>query len=275
MLKNYENWWVIKPPLIAKLEKPSAIDDLEEVINAADAIMIARGDLGVELPPEKVPTIQKNICRACRKVGMPVVVATQMLESMVHSPVPTRAEVQDVAAAMYDGADAVMLSAETAAGHYPVDATTMMDKIITSIESDTHYRRITDTNHPEPKSTSADAICSSLRHISNLLHMPAMITFTSTGSTSIRAARERPEAPILSLTPDICIARRLGLVWGIHTVHVDELSQENTLEEIVEQACKVTENEGFAKSGERIVITMGMPFGQSGSTNLLRIAKIP
>lgn len=263
-----------KTAIIAKLEKPSAIDELEEIIHTADAIMIARGDLGVELPPEKVPSIQKNICRACRRAGKPVVVATQMLESMIQAPVPTRAEVQDVAAAMYDGADAVMLSAETAAGNYPIEATTMMNKIIISIEGDAHYRKITDTNHPEPENTTADAICSALRHVSNLLHTPAMVTYTSSGFTSIRAARERPEAPILSLTPDQGIARKLGLVWGIHTAHVDNLSSKNTLKEFVDKASEITLREEFAKSGDRIVITVGLPFGKSGTTNLLRIAKI-
>ena len=263
-----------KTAIIAKLEKPSAIDDLEAIINAADAIMIARGDLGVELPLEKVPSIQKDICRACRRAGKPVVIATQMLESMIQAPTPTRAEVQDVAAAMYDGADAVMLSAETAAGNHPIEAATMMNRIIISIEGDAHYRRITDTNHPEPENTTADAICSSLRHISNLLHTPVMVTYTSSGFTSIRAARERPEAPILSLTPDQGVARKLGLVWGIHTFHLDKLSPKISLREFVDKASEITLREEFAKSGDRIVITVGMPFGQSGTTNLIRIAKI-
>lgn len=263
-----------KAAIIAKLEKPSALDELEEIIDASDAIMVARGDLGVELPPEKVPTIQKDICRACRKAGKPVIVATQMLDSMILSPIPTRAEVQDVAAAIYDGADAVMLSAETAAGNFPVEAATMMNKIVESIENDSHYRKISDTNHPDPENTTADAICSSLRHISNLLHTPVVITYTSSGSTSIRAARERPEAPILSLTPEQHIARRLGLVWGIHSVYIEKREREVSMNEVINTACKTAVKEGFAKEGQRVVITAGVPFGKSGSTNFLRIAKV-
>jgi pyruvate kinase len=260
-----------RAPIISKLEKPAAIEHLDEIIELSDAIMVARGDLGVELPPEHVPPLQKRIIKACRTSGRPVVVATQMLESMVSAPVPTRAEASDVATAIYDGADAVMLSAETAVGAYPVEAVSMMDRIIARVERDPHYRAVTDAQHPEPQASPAGAICDALRRISQTLPVAATVTLTSSGSTSIRTARERPEAPILSLTPHITTARKLALVWGVHSVQSEDVQH---VSDMVKVACRIALRDGFAVDGQPIVIAAGMPFGIAGTTNLLRIAYV-
>lgn len=260
-----------RAPIMTKLEKPSAVEQLDEIIDLSDAVMVARGDLGVELPPEHVPGIQKRVVRACRRVGKPVVVATQMLESMIEAPTPTRAEASDVATAIYDGVDAVMLSAESAAGKYPTQAVTMMDRIISQVERDPQYRAGLDASHTPAEATTADAICCALRRVTGLLSVSATITYTSSGFTSMRAARERPKAPIVSLTPNIATARRLSLVWGVHSVQTKEVS---TVDEMVEVACKIAVNDEFAKPGDEIVIVAGMPFVASGNTNLLRIARI-
>ncbi|MDH3282500.1 MAG: pyruvate kinase, partial [Gammaproteobacteria bacterium] len=255
--------------ILAKLEKPAAIAQLDAIVAASDAIMVARGDLGVELPPEQVPAIQKRILRACRMAGKPVVVATQMLDSMIQNPVPTRAEAADVAAAVYDGADAVMLSGETAIGTYPREAVSMMNRIIDEVERDPHYRTIVDAAHPGAQSTTGDAICSAMRHVASLLSVSATVAYTTSGYSTLRAARERPEAPILSLSPNIQTSRYLTLVWGVHSAYSVEI---NTVTEMVEQACRLAVQEKFATAGRPIVITGGMPFGRSGTTNLLRVA---
>lgn len=260
-----------KAALLSKLEKPAAIEHLDEIIELSDAVMVARGDLGVELPPEHVPTLQKRIIRASRDSGKPVVVATQMLESMIKSPVPTRAESSDVATAIYDGADAVMLSAETAIGNYPEEAVSMMDRIISRVERDPHYRTVIDAQNPEPHPNSADAICGALRQVAQTLSVAATVTFTSSGSTSIRAARERPEAPILSLTPNLRTARKLALVWGVHSAQSEEIHR---VTDMVDTACRIALRDGFAVDGQALVIAAGMPFGIAGTTNLLRIAYV-
>jgi len=257
--------------ILTKLEKPAAIEHLDAIIDASDGVMVARGDLGVELPPERVPRIQKRIIRKCRAAGKPVVVATQMLESMVHAPVPTRAEASDVAGAIYDGADAVMLSAETAAGEYPVEAVAIMNRIIAEVEQDSHYRVVLDANSPEAQATPADAICEALHGIVHTLPIAVTVTYTSSGFSTLRAARERPEAPILSLTPNVDTARRLSLVWGNHSVQTPDIQR---VQEMVERACQVAFDEGFATVGESLVIMAGMPFGKSGTTNMLRIAQV-
>ena len=258
--------------LVTKLEKPSAVERLDEIIELSDAIMVARGDLGVELPPEDVPSISRRIVRACRRAGKPVIVATQMLESMVSSPVPTRAEASDVATAIYDGADAVMLSGETAVGRYPVEAVDIMHRIVVRVERDPHYREQIDATLTSPKATAADAISDAMRRIVQTLSVTAAVTYTSSGSSSLRAARERPNSPILSLTPHLSTARRLALVWGIHSVLSEDIDR---VEEMVDQACRTAVAEGFANAGDRLVIMAGMPFGISGTTNLLRIARVP
>jgi pyruvate kinase len=223
------------------------------------------------MPAEQVPSIQKRIVRSCRRLGKPVVVATQMLESMIKSPVPTRAEASDVATAIYDGADAVMLSAESAAGDYPVEAATMMNRIIEQVEADPMYRQLIDASHSvaRPDGDVAEAVCCAMRRAVALLHAAAIVCYTSSGHTSLRAARERPESPILSLTPRIETARRLAMAWGVHSVCVDDVADVN---EMTERACSVARDQGFAKAGQMIVAIAGMPFGTPGTTNLMRIA---
>jgi len=255
--------------ILVKLEKPSAIDYLDGIIELADALMVARGDLGVEMPPEDVPGLQKRIIRACRHAGKPVVVATQMLESMIHAPTPTRAEASDVATAVYDGADAVMLSAETAAGEYPVESVAMMNRIVDRVERDPLYRTILEAERYHPEETAADAITAAARQVARTIGASAIVTFTTTGSTTLRAARERPPVPVLGLTPRGDTARRLSLVWGVHSVETEDL---NNFGEMVSKAIDIAVREGFAALGDRLVITAGVPFGTPGATNILRIA---
>ncbi len=257
--------------VMTKLEKPAAIEHLEEIVALSDGVMVARGDLGVELPPEDVPAVQRRIVRECRTAGRPVVVATQMLESMVSAPVPTRAEASDVAGAIYDGADAVMLSAETAVGKYPREAVEIMNRIICKVEDDPIYHSGVKASLPPPQPTTADAISDALRHVTDALPIAATVTYTSSGFSSLRAARERPDAPILSLTPSLATARRLALVWGVHSVHGEGVQH---VQEMVDVASRVALEEGFAQQGERLAIVAGMPFGVSGTTNMLRIAKV-
>jgi pyruvate kinase len=256
--------------IMSKLEKPAAILRLDEIVAASDAVMVARGDLGVEMPAERVPAIQKRIVRICREMGKPVVVATQMLESMVDSPVPTRAEASDVATAIYDGADAVMLSAESASGKYPLEAVSMMSRIVEQVEADPAYRQFINASHPpEREADVADAVCSAMRCAVSMLHAAAIICYTRSGHTSLRAARERPECPVLSLTPITSTARRLALVWGIHSVQIDGVTD---VDEMTTVACEVARREGFAQSGQIIVAIAGVPFGHAGTTNVMRIA---
>ena len=259
--------------IVSKLEKPSAIDRLDEIVALSDAVMVARGDLGVEMPAERVPTIQKRIIRSCRHAGKPVIVATQMLESMIDSPVPTRAEASDVATAIYDGADAVMLSAESASGQFPVEAVKMMNRIIEQVEGDPQYRQLIDASHTaaRPGGDVAEAICCAMRRAVSLLQAAAIVCYTSSGHTSLRAARERPESPILSLTPSIGVARRLALVWGVHSVHIADVSD---VSQMTDLACEVASSEKFADSGQTIVAIAGMPFATPGTTNLMRIATV-
>lgn len=259
--------------IVCKLEKPSAVARLDEIIARSDAVMVARGDLGVELPAEQVPSIQKRVVRLCRVRGKPVIVATQMLESMVESPVPTRAEASDVATAIYDGADAVMLSAESAAGKFPAEAVAMMDRIIAQVESDPLYRQLIEASHTaaRPSGDVTEAVCCAMRRAVALLHAAAIICYTTSGHTSFRAARERPECPILSLTPNLTTARRLALAWGVHSVHIDNVSSVGQMSEV---ACDVARREEFAAPGQMIVAIAGVPFGTSGTTNLMRIAMV-
>lgn len=259
--------------IVSKLEKPSAIERLDEIVALSDAVMVARGDLGVEMPAERVPAIQKRIVRSCRRFGKPVIVATQMLESMIDSPVPTRAEASDVATAIYDGADAVMLSAESASGKFPIEAVKMMNSIIEQVESDTQYRQLIDASHTSarPGGDVAEAVCCAMRRAVTLLQAAAIVCYTSSGHTSLRAARERPESPILSLTPDIGVARRLALAWGVHSVHIGDIYD---VDQMTETACDVARKEKFATSGQTIVVIAGMPFGSPGTTNLIRIATV-
>ncbi len=257
--------------VMAKLEKPAAIDHLDEIIEQSDGIMVARGDLGVEMPPEAVPPLQKRILAACRVLGRPAIVATQMLESMVHSPTPTRAEASDVATAVYDGADAVMLSAESASGDYPIEAVTIMDRIIRAAEGDPLYRRLMDASRREPEATTADAISAAARQCAQTLSAAAIVTYTNTGSTTLRSARERPHVPILCLTPNPDTARRMTLAWGVHPVHTEDA---HNFADMVARAVRVARQEKIAEKGQRLVITAGVPFGTPGATNILRIAYV-
>ncbi|MEW5705027.1 MAG: pyruvate kinase [Pseudomonadota bacterium] len=257
--------------IITKLEKPAAIDYLDEIVQLSDAIMVARGDLGVELPPEDVPSLQRRIIRVCRQAGKPVIVATQMLLSMVDAATPTRAEASDVATAVYEGADAVMLSTETAAGHYPIEAVRMMGRIIASVEQDPHYQAILDAERPPPKATDADAITTAACHVAQTISAAAIVTYTTSGSTTLRAARARPDVPILCLTTRRQTARKMALTWGVQSVVEPEVEDFN---DMVDKAKRVALQQGLARPGERIVVTAGMPFGTPGSTNILRIATV-
>jgi pyruvate kinase len=246
--------------IMAKLEKPSAIEHLEAIIERADGIMVARGDLGVEVPPQKVPVLQQRIVRAARAAGRPVIVATQMLESMITAPVPTRAEASDVATAIYSGADAVMLSAESASGQYPVEAVAIMAGIIREVEHDPAWR------------AGLDAICCALRRVVGLLEPAVTVAYTASGFSALRASRERPTAPILALTPSQTIARQLALAWGVHPVAFD--AQLNDTTEMIDQAVVHALRHGLARNQDKVVVIAGLPFGHSGSTNLLHVATV-
>lgn len=255
--------------IVAKLEKPSAIEDLEAVIAATDAVMVARGDLGVEMPLERVPVIQRQIIRTCRALGKPVIVATQMLESMIKNPVPTRAEASDVATAVYDGADAVMLSAESAVGQYPARSVAVMDKIIRAAEADDYHRYLLDHTRSVHESTVSDCITGSARHIADQMDTAAIVTFTTSGATTLRAARERPAAPIICLTANQFAAQKLSLVWGVRALVDEELPDPD---HIAEAALSAARSLDLLKRQEQVVIiTAGLPFGKAGSTNMLRI----
>ena len=255
--------------VMAKIEKPSALAELAEIIELADGIMVARGDLGVEMPVEKVPGLQKQITRAARNAGKPVVVATQMLESMILSPAPTRAEVSDVATAVFDGADAVMLSAESAVGKYPVEAVATMDRVAIEVERDPLYERIIHAQRIDPEATGADAISAAARTVTETLNLAAIICYTASGATSIRAARERPPQPIIALTPIPATGRKLAIVWGLHCVLTGDPKD---LDDMVAKACRIAYQEGFALPGQRVIISAGVPLGTPGATNMLRIA---
>ncbi|HEY5711501.1 MAG TPA: pyruvate kinase [Allosphingosinicella sp.] len=260
-----------KASLLAKIEKPAAIDRLDDILELADAVMVARGDLGVELPPEDVPPLQKRIVESARRMGRPVVVATQMLESMIGSPSPTRAEVSDVATAVYDGADAIMLSAESASGHFPVETVEMMNRIATSVESDpSHYARVHFTE-TLPDATTNDAIARAASEIVRTVGVAAIVCFTSSGSTARRVARERPTVPLLVLTPSLKTARRLGLLWGALAVRTRDVA---SFEEMVGKSKRMALRHSVAKAGDRIIVTAGVPFGVPGSTNVVHVARL-
>ncbi len=255
--------------VMAKIEKPQAVARLGDILDLADALMVARGDLGVEMPLEKVPGVQKEMTRACRRAGKPVVVATQMLELMIASPVPTRAEVSDVATAIFDGADAIMLSAESAAGQYPVEAVATMNRIAEEVENDGMYSPSLHVLRTEPEPTGADAIAAAARQVAETLDLPAIVCWTSSGSTGLRVSRERPRSPIIALSPIESAGRRLSVVWGVHCVIAADAQDQD---DMVERACRLAFKEGFAKAGERILVVAGVPLGTPGATNFMRIA---
>ena len=261
-----------KIKIIAKIENMQGIQNLEEIINVADGIMVARGDMGVEIPLEEVPILQKKMIKMAVAQGKHVITATQMLESMIVSPTPTRAEASDVASAVYEGADAVMLSAESASGAYPVQAVSIMDRIIGEVESDPFYPKMINVQHEIAVPSKSDAICSALKTVSQMVGAVVNVTYTDSGNTSLRAARERPVAPILSITPHLSTARRLALAWGVHSTVIDHDVKD--VDEMVDAACRTAYSEGFAQEGDQLAIVAGMPFGQPGTTNLLRVAEI-
>ncbi len=257
--------------VMSKIEKPRALERIEEIIELSDALMVARGDLGVEMPLESVPGIQKQLIRSCRRAGKPVVVATQMLESMISAPVPTRAEVSDVSIAVFEGADAVMLSAESASGSYPVEAVSMMASIASTVERDIHYPGIIYAQRAQPEATGADTISLAARQIAETLKSAAIVCYTSSGTTGLRASRERPQVPVIALSPIVKTARRLSVVWGLHCVVTEDATD---LDDMVNRACRIVANEGFGKPGDRVIISAGVPLGTPGATNMLRIAYI-
>jgi pyruvate kinase len=256
--------------VLVKLEKPAAIERLTEIIDLSEAAMVARGDLGVEMPPEDVPPVQRAIIHACRVAGKPVIVATQMLESMVRNPVPTRAEASDVATAIYEGADAVMLSAETAAGQYPIEAVAMMDRIICRVQEDSiYFPGLHAAATVASEQSASDAISSAAGQIAHTIGAAAILSYTTSGATALRMARERPDVPILALTSNLRTARRLAIAWGLHCVHTHDVRNFN---EMVQHATSAARREGFAEKGDRVVVTAGVPFGTPGATNVLRVA---
>ena len=255
--------------VMAKIEKPQAVHRLGEIIEVADSLMVARGDLGVEMPLAKVPGVQKLMTRTARRSGKPVVVATQMLESMISSPVPTRAEVSDVSTAIFEGADAVMLSAESAAGQYPVEAVATMNRIAEEVECDPIYRTILNAQRTEPEATGSDAIASAARQIAETLELSAVICWTSSGSTALRVARERPKSPIVAISPKLSTCRRVALTWGVHSILAEDARD---LDDMVDRACRLAFKDGFTRAGQRVIIVAGVPLGTPGATNMLRIA---
>ncbi|MEE2704631.1 MAG: pyruvate kinase [Pseudomonadota bacterium] len=257
--------------IIAKLEKPSALKDLDNIIKCSDGIMIARGDLGIEVPLETVPVLQKKIIRKCRQNTKPSIVATQMLESMITSPIPTRAESSDVATAVYDGADAVMLSAETAIGNFPLRTIETMNRIISEVEDDTHYTNIINLNYEEEDINSSDAIIIAAKGIASMASIKAIVTYTTSGSTTYRLAKQRPPSRILSITPSRSVARQSCLVWGVHSVINEEKIPEV---KIAEESAKIALREKIAETNDQLIITAGIPFGTIGSTNSIRLIKI-
>ena len=257
--------------VMAKIEKPQAIDRLADILEASDALMVARGDLGVELPLERVPSLQKQMTRMARRAGKPVVIATQMLESMIQSPVPTRAEVSDVATAVYEGADAIMLSAESAAGKFPVEAVSTMNRIGEEVERDPIYRSVLTAQRPPPEATAGDAIADAARQIAETLDLPALICWTSSGSTAVRVARERPKPPIVAITPNITAGRRLAVVWGVHCVVAEDARDQD---DMVNRAGQIAFRDGFVRAGQRVLIVARVPLGIPGTTNMVRIASV-
>lgn len=257
--------------IIAKIEKPAAVDSFDEILDAADGIMVARGDLGVELPVQALPPIQKRLVRDCRAVGKPVIVATQMMESMISSPVPTRAEVSDVAQAIYEGADAVMLSAESAAGDYPIEAVTTMNNVAESVEQDKIYRQVIEASRTPSEGRVADSITIAARQVAETTHVKAICCFTHSGTTASLAAREKPRVPIIALTPMAKTARRLSLTWGLHCSVVPEVQR---FKMAVAAAVNIAREDGFGTDEDQIVVTAGIPFNVPGSTNILRVASV-
>ena len=257
--------------VMVKIEKPAALDRIDDIIQLSDAVMVARGDLGVEIPPEAVPGRQKELVRACRLAVKPVIVATQMLDSMVAAPTPTRAEASDVATAVYDGADAVMLSAESATGGYPRETVEMMERIITSTEQHKMYRSLIEATQPGEEQTAPHAVATAAGDLASVIHSKAIVAYTSSGTTAARVARKRPSQPILAITPSLATSRRLCLLWGAHSVFSEDVQ---SYEEMVDRASRLARTQGFASGGDLLVVVAGIPFAQAGTTNNIRVVKL-
>ncbi len=255
--------------LMSKIEKPAAVKTFDSILAASDGIMVARGDLGVECPISSVPPMQKRMVRKCRSAAKPVIVATQMLESMIESPIPTRAEVSDVAAAIYEGADAVMLSAESAVGQYPTEAVATMNNVAIEVENDPTYRDVIDASRGGPKQSVADGIVSAAREIAETADIKVICCYSESGSTASLVARERPHVPIIAMTSKLGTARRMALTWGLHCVKTDEVDR---FKSAVLNSARAAVKEGFAEPSDFLVVTAGVPFGKSGTTNILRVA---
>ncbi|EEX15924.1 pyruvate kinase [Citreicella sp. SE45] len=255
--------------ILSKIEKPAAVKSFEKILEVSDGVMVARGDLGVELPVQNVPPIQKRLIRMCRKAGKPVIVATQMLESMIESPMPTRAEVSDVATAIYEGADAVMLSAESAAGQYPVEAVTTMNNVAVGVEKDPTYTEVIEASRNIDRASVADGIVAAAREIAETANIKVICCFTSSGTTVAKVARERPRVPIIAMTSLRGTARRLSLTWGVNCVMTGELER---FKQAVVNAARAARAQGYAGSEDQIVVTAGVPFNMPGTTNILRVA---
>ncbi|MEO0944781.1 MAG: pyruvate kinase [Pseudomonadota bacterium] len=255
--------------LMTKIEKPAAVKSFDAILDASDAIMVARGDLGVECPIHSVPPIQKRLVRKCRNAAKPVIVATQMLESMIDSPMPTRAEVSDVAAAIYEGADGVMLSAESAVGSYPTEAVATMNNVAIEVESDPTYRTVFDASRGGPKQSVADGIVSAAREIAETADIKVICCYSQSGTTALLVARERPHVPIIAMTSRMGTARRLSLSWGLHCVKTAEVDR---FKSAVINSARASVAEGFAEKTDQLVVTAGVPFGKAGTTNILRVA---
>ncbi|MDG2405380.1 MAG: pyruvate kinase [Paracoccaceae bacterium] len=255
--------------ILSKIEKPAAVENFADILEVSDGIMVARGDLGVELPVQNVPPIQKRLVRKCRAVAKPVIVATQMLESMIDSPMPTRAEVSDVATAIYEGSDAIMLSAESAAGSYPIEAVMTMNNVAIEVEGDPTYTQIMEASRRAKRVSVPDGIVAAAREIAETTDIKAICCFTQSGTTALLTARERPRVPILALSPLIETGRRLALTWGTHCVLVEAV---NRFKLAVVAAVKVARDQGYANSEDMIVVTAGVPFNVEGTTNILRVA---
>ncbi len=260
--------------IMTKIEKPQALQNLDAILQLSDAVMVARGDLGVELPPERVPLEQKRIVRAARARGLPVVVATQMLESMMSAPAPTRAEASDVAAAVFDGADAVMLSGETAAGLYPVEAVSMMRRIIVEVEADSGWQAIQDATRARPERSTSDAIAFAAQQVAHTIGAAAIVAYTLSGRTAVRISRERPACPVLGIAGNGPAARRLSVAWGVRAMAVDQSEPNETIEHVVESAVEMARQAGVAGPGDLLVIAAGVPFGRAGTTNTLRVVAV-
>lgn len=257
--------------IVSKIEKPQAVAEIEAIVAASDGVMVARGDLGVELPPEDVPLVQREVVALCNRLGRPVIVATQMLESMISAPTPTRAEASDVATAVFDGADAVMLSAETAAGQYPEEAVGIMSRILARVEGSSDWQSGNLARQRVSEQSAGDAIAAAARDVASTIAARAIVAYTHSGATALRIARQRPPSGLMAATPIAPVARRLALVWGVEPSVVEPVER---MSDAVREAGELCRRRGQAKNSDFMVVVAGTPFGRSGGTNALRVSTV-